>query len=133
MSLVREGYVDFLCSSLSQPQEFPHIMKRIEETKRKVYQFPLQLQCPTLTTSCGCWCLYIFYLISRNFSPKEILHYFFDPSSSSSFLFRPHLDTSLNRDLLLVEVIRYLFPTLQRFSSDDLLLDTDFLRQQKQR
>ena len=131
VSMTRPHYVDFLCSSASQPQEFPHIMARLRETNRKIYQFPEKLQSSALTTSCGSWCLFIFYLISRYFTPQEILQHFFTPSSSSSPLFPSLLNTGLKRDVFITHVIRYLFPNLLSFSAAQLLLDPEFLEEQK--
>ena len=148
ISSMRDGSCDFLCSQKSDPKDLPHVWKRIKETNRALYEFPYAVQNSELSTACGAYCLFFAYCISRSFSPPEILHYFFSPASfhdsltlspSSSSTFSPPTARALRRgyefDLRIGYTIRHLFPFLRhsKFTSENLLIDVEFLREQKER
>ena len=119
ISTVRPNFLDVL-SSIKIPnlqQTFPNLQVCAKNTNRTIYEFKTSIQ-SSFTSNCGCYTILWAWLISRGFSPNDILKEFH--SSKSIKVKQKYFN-----DLKCVILTRTLFK-LEK-DTFTLLYDIDFL------
>ena len=124
VSNLRKKNIEFLCSYRSNPKDYPNVYKVLKATGKKITQLPRRLQ-GDLSSSCGPWCLFFFYCLSRHFSANEISSHFFSSSSSSS----SPCSKSHRCDVLVTTIVRPLLSIKTPVAQ--LLYNEDFIKAQE--
>ena len=79
VNMIRRNSFEVLDSLAHDPNiHYPRLMRIGKELTKKVYCFPRACQ-QSWSSSCGLFCLYYSFFISRNYTGKEILNFFFPP------------------------------------------------------
>ena len=112
-----EGILDFICSLGTKETKYKTLYDTMKKLCDKIYHLPHKIQVDW-SSSCGSFVIIYCYLISRFFSPPQILKNFFPYTGD---------DTYLN-DIIVCNLSHSLFGLSK---PDTLLLDFDFLKERQ--
>ena len=123
LSTMRPNYLDVLSSIKIDNliDEFPILSSLAENTGRTIYEYPKSIQ-NDQTSCCGSYILLFGWLISRTYTPQEILADFYNNNVT--------LDTLFFNDMLTVCTTKILFKLPQTIYL--LLYDDAFMNRMKE-